>query len=72
MTDPIPLIGDELAEIRAGTKAFFVWGGADYTDIFGERRFFIFKMKMSGHEHLSREGRPVWPLKPHPLGYEAN
>jgi hypothetical protein len=45
-TDPIKLVGEEYKEITGGTKAFFVWGGCDYTDAFGVRRFFIFRMRI--------------------------
>jgi hypothetical protein len=69
---PVRLIGDELDEIRAERKAIFVWGGADYTDAFKKRRYLIFRMRMAGPEIVTPDGRRGWPLKPHPLGYEAN
>ncbi len=59
---------DDLGAIRAGTKAMFIWSGADYTDAFGIPRHFIFRERISGQE--SAPGG--WALSPHPLGYEAN
>ena len=55
-------------DIRSGTKAIFVWGGADYIDAFGHPRHFMFRCAMSGSED-SPNG---WALKPHRIGYEAN
>lgn len=60
--------GSDLDDIRTGKKAIFVWGGADYTDAFGKRRYFIFRDMMTGTE----ENPAVWALKPHRLGYDAN
>jgi hypothetical protein len=71
-TDPIKLVGEEYAEIVSGTKAFFVWGGCDYTDAFEVRRFFIFRMRMHGLPSASPQGARSWALKPHPIGNEAN
>jgi len=58
----------EIDEIRNGTKALFVWGGADYTDIFGHDRYFIYRIAVSGMEDSGNS----WALKPHKMGYDAN
>lgn len=58
----------EIDEIRKGTKAIFIWGGADYTDIFGHDRHFIYRIAISGLE----DSGGGWALKPHKLGYDAN
>jgi hypothetical protein len=61
--------------IRGGQSAIFAWGGADYLDAFGKRRYFTFRMRMSGVEFQMPGGGGLpwgWSLKPHPIGYEAN
>jgi hypothetical protein len=61
--------------IRKNESAIFAWGGVDYLDAFGKRRYFIFRMRMSGNEGPGPGGGSLpwaWALKPHPIGYEAN
>jgi hypothetical protein len=58
----------DLDDIRSGIRSIFIWGGADYTDAFGKRRYFIFRDRISGREN----GPNCWALSPHPLGYDAN
>jgi hypothetical protein len=65
----IPLSETQLAGLREGTKKLFLWGGADYTDVYGEKRYFRFKC-ING-AGLSAPAT-AWPITPHRLGYEAS
>lgn len=60
----------ELADIQAGTKKVFVWGGADYRDIFGSNRTFIFRD--TNPDGVNSAVGSIWSLKPHGVGYYAN
>lgn len=60
----------QIAALRARTQKLFVWGGADYTDIFGRRRFFVFRC-VNGEEIVPPQGQG-WALGPHRLGYETS
>ena len=62
------LTNDDLLNVHAGSKSIFVWGGADYKDVFGTPRRFIFRCVVAGPENQPG----VWPLTPHTLGYEAD
>jgi hypothetical protein len=64
----IPASPTEVAEIASNTKRVFVWGGADYRDIFNKRRFFKFR-DTNALFYVSGE---TVNLQPHPSGYEAN
>jgi hypothetical protein len=73
ISQPVKLIDNELQDTRSEKKAFFVWGGVDYVDVFGQSHSFVFKTRTSGPAgRQNDEGRSVWPLKPHPLGYDEN
>ena len=61
----------ELADLWAGKKRIFVWGGADYTDAFGIPRHFMFRCLDNSATALKNPGDGVG-LSPHRLGYEAN
>jgi hypothetical protein len=60
----------ELAALRMRTLRLFVWGGADYTDVFGQRRFFKFRC-VNGAEIVPPQGQG-WSIGPHRLGYQAS
>lgn len=60
---------DELADLLAEKKKLFVWGGADYTDIFKEKRFFTFRA--ANAPFTAGLDYPV-AVQPHKAGYEAN
>jgi hypothetical protein len=55
-----------LDEIRKGTKRIFVWGGCDYTDVFGKNRYL--KFYMWNNPEISSG----WPLGSSDKGDEAN
>jgi len=57
----------ELADIQAGTKRVFVWGGANYSDIFGKKRAFIFRD--TNPDGVTAIVGSTWALKPHKVGY---
>ncbi|WP_398483601.1 hypothetical protein [Tardiphaga sp.] len=59
----------EIEDVIAGKKAIFVWGGANYEDAFGQKRSFLFRLKVNG---MYDEANGTWGLKPHPLGYEGD
>lgn len=61
----------EVEAIRNRERAIFVWGGADYVDIFGNPRTFRFRCMMIGPEEIGGSGG-IWALKAHPLGYDAD
>jgi len=61
-----PLAPLDLDAVRAGTRKFFVSGGADYRDAFGVRRTLKF------YDVSGDEVNGVWPLKPHKRGYVAD
>jgi len=61
----------DLQLIRAGNKAFFAWGGADYTDAFGIRRSIYCRFISAPNEGADIiDGRPWhgWALQPHGEG----
>jgi hypothetical protein len=60
----------ELEAIRDKSKALFIWGGADYRDIFGRDQYFVFRLCISGPENAHSDNG--WALKPHPSGYDAS
>ncbi|MGH6836735.1 MAG: hypothetical protein ACREC9_14620 [Methylocella sp.] len=62
-------IGDEnIAKIRRGESAIFVWGKINYIDAFDEPRYFNFRC-INGIE----VDQGVWAIEPHENGgYEAN
>ena len=64
-------LGD-IADIRSGKKAIFVWGGVDYVDAFGKQRYLYIRASMSGPELDFGNGRRGWLLTPHPVGYESD
>jgi hypothetical protein len=58
------------AEVEAGKKNVFVWGGADFIDAFDKPRYFIFRdINSAGAFGLAGNRLGV---KPHKLGYDAN
>ena len=59
----------ELIDIRQGSKRIYVWGSAEYEDVFGTKRFFKFFDANSPELHLNSG---TWGLQPHSKGYEAN
>lgn len=61
----------EILDVLAETKKIFVWGGADYRDIFYNRRFFIFRDTNAAFTQGINPGAVV-ALQPHSAGYEAN
>jgi hypothetical protein len=62
-----PVSDDELRAIQNGAKRVFVWGAADYKDVFGEERYFKF---------YNCNGRPIpgggWFMDPSDKRHEAN
>ena len=58
-----------IADLQNGTKKLFIWGGCDYTDVFGHRRDFMFR-DTNGDEVF----QPIrgWSIAPHKFGYEAS
>lgn len=68
---------DDLQKVRSEKRGIFIWGGANYTDIFGEPRRTIFRIRVAGFDvplGTNSQGLEIrgWPLKPHPLGYDAD
>jgi hypothetical protein len=61
----------DIADVLAETKKIFVWGGADYRDIFGYRRFFVFRDVNAPFTQGIAPGAST-PLRPHKAGYNAN
>jgi len=59
----------DLAEVRAGSKKIFVWGGATYKDVFGNDRFSNF-YDVNSNERGVNSG--LWGFQPAKRGYEAN
>lgn len=66
----LPITETDLAAIQSGAKNVFVWGGADYRDIFEQKRYFIFR-DTNAQGHFTSIGN-VLALAPHKLGYEGN
>jgi hypothetical protein len=62
-----PVSEQDLTGIRNETRKIFVWGGADYIDIFGKKRFFRFFLQ-NGNE-MPGKG---WDLVPADKRHEAN
>jgi hypothetical protein len=60
----------ELAEVRSGLRKVFVWGGADYSDVFDVPRFSRFYDVNSPSETFDGSGQ--WELQPASRGYESN
>lgn len=55
--------------IRNKTRRIYVWGGADFTDIFDQSRYFIFRSCSS--EGIFDIGQPL-AMAAHKAGYESN
>jgi len=70
--EPMILNDFEFQELIHGSKAIFLWGGADYTDVFGHQQSFFFRMKMTGKPINIGNGMIGWHLTPHPLGYQMS
>jgi len=60
---------EEISAIIDEYLAIFVWGGCDYTDTFGKRWSFVFRMKVSSPAMSAEGGVLVWGLKPAAIGY---
>lgn len=71
----LPLSDDNLTAILHGTRAFFVWGRVEYTDIFNKPHFFSYKTRMNGPVRvtlLDDERADGWALFPVKDGFDAD
>lgn len=66
----IPIDVATAQDVGSGKKKLFVWGGSNFTDAFGQKRFFIFR-SVSSTGIFTTAGN-VLGIQPHKAGYEAN
>lgn len=73
----INLAPETPADLRSGKQKIYIWGRADYTDAFGNDRYFTFQ-GTNGDEIVNTDaatGRVNWrgfPMQPTPDGEKAN
>jgi hypothetical protein len=63
------LSDEELRGLRDRSKVLFLWGTVRYTDAFGKRHHFLYRMVS---QEKTTDAGEVYRIGPHALGYDAD